>query len=124
MVIRVRLAGEAEAARFFAGYSDLLEKKHASRDSAIKLPNSYFFDTPDGGAFIRCAGRECLLGEGATRAQFDAMGHAMGWPAPRADFSVKPAVAKFADAWRPQAPATAFLRVPRTEALLPHPSAR
>ena len=123
MLIRVRLAGEAEAARFFGGYSELLEKKHTSRTSVMKQPNSFFFDTPDGGAFIRCAGRECLLGEGATRAQFDAMGRAMGWPALRAGLSEEPRRVRLADAWQSQAPA-GLLHVPRTEALLPHPSAR
>jgi hypothetical protein len=123
MLIRVRLAGEAEAARFFGGYSDLLEKKHTNRTSVTKQPSSYFFDTPDGGAFIRCSGRECLLGEGATRAQFDAIGRAMGWPALRAGLSEEPRRVRLADAWQSQAPA-ALLHVPRTEALLPHPSAR
>jgi len=83
-VIRVRLAGEAEAARFFASYSELLEKKYAKPASVMKRANSLFFDTGNGGAFIRCSARDCLLGEGATRAQVDSMVRAMGWPAARA----------------------------------------
>jgi hypothetical protein len=84
LVIRVRLAGEAEAARFFAGYSELLGKRYAKPASDVKAANSLFFDTANGGAFIRCSGRDCLLGEGATRAQVDAMARAMGWPVARA----------------------------------------
>ena len=90
LVIRVRLAGEPEAGRFFAGYSELLEKKHVSRTAEISQPSSFFLETPGGGAFIRCSGRECLLGEGATRAQVDAMTRSLGWPAPRAGLGMAP----------------------------------
>jgi hypothetical protein len=81
LVLRLRVAGEAEASRFVAGYSELLEKKYADRASVAKQANSFFLDAPDGGAFVRCVGRDCLLGEGATRAQFEAMTRSMGWPA-------------------------------------------
>ena len=81
LVIRLRLASETEAARFFGGYSELLEMKHTIRASVARRPNSFSFDTSDGGVFIRCSGRDCLLAEGATRAQFAAMTRAMGWPA-------------------------------------------
>jgi hypothetical protein len=84
LVIRVRLSGEAEAARFFAGYSELLEKKYASRVSEVKQPNLFSFETAGNGVAIRCSGRDCLLAEGATRARFDAMTRALGWPAMRA----------------------------------------
>jgi hypothetical protein len=90
LVIRVRLAGEAEGARFFAGYSELLEKKHTSRISVVKQANSLFLETSEGGAFLRCSGRDCLLGEGATRAQFDAMTRSLGWPQLRAGLAVTP----------------------------------
>ena len=43
LVIRVRLAGEAEAAKFFAGYSELLVKKYANRSAFTKQTNSLFF---------------------------------------------------------------------------------
>ena len=76
LVIRMRLAGEAEAARFFDGYSELLDKKHSASASAARQASSLFIETPGGGAFIRCVARDCLFGEGATRAQFDAMTHA------------------------------------------------
>jgi hypothetical protein len=85
LVVRVRLAGEADAARFFSAYSELLEKKHASRAAAVRRPNSFSFEASSGGVFLRCAGRECLTAEGATRVQFDALTRAIGWPAARAD---------------------------------------
>jgi hypothetical protein len=117
LVVRVRLAGEAEAARFFAGYSELLEKKHASRSGEVRQPGAFFFDTPDGSAFIRCAERECLLSEGATRAQFDALARAMGWPAVRAGLAATP----------PWIEASAFppmLRIPPAEFLSQRHAAR
>lgn len=103
LVVRLRLAGEAEAERFFAGYSELLEVKHAGRTSVVKQANSLFFDTPDGGAFVRCSVRDCLLGEGATRAQFDALARSMGWPVLGAALAVTP----------PLREASAFLSLPR-----------
>ncbi len=90
LVIRVRLAGEAQAARFFGGYSELLEKKHANRATVVRQPNSFSFETSAGGVFIRCSGRDCLLAEGATRAQFEAMTRSMGWTAVRAGLFAAP----------------------------------
>jgi len=115
LVIRVRLAGEADAARFFSGYSDLLERKHTNRASVVKQPNSFSFETSGGGVFIRCSGRDCLLAEGATRAQFEAMTRSMGWPAVRAGLGPAPREAEAA--WQPGMPAAAFLDVMRTEPL-------
>ena len=66
LVIRMRLAGEAEAARFFDGYSELLEKKHSEphvRGEAGRV--RFSFETPGGGAFIRCVARDCLLWRGS-----------------------------------------------------------
>jgi hypothetical protein len=126
MLIRVRLAGESEAARFFAGYSELLDKRHTTRTSVAKEPSAYFFDTPDGGAFIRCAGRECLLAEGATRAQFDALGHAMGWPAVPAGVAAnaKGREVELVSTTYTRVPAAAFLPVESSESLSSRPSAR
>jgi hypothetical protein len=90
LVIRMRLAAEADAAQFFGAYSELLEKKHESRASVVRRPNSFSFDTSEGGVFLRCSGRECLVAEGATRAQFEAMTRAIGWPTVRADLRKTP----------------------------------
>jgi hypothetical protein len=81
LVIRLRVAKEAQAAQLVAGYRELLEKKYPDQASATRQANSLFVDAADGGAFVRCVGRDCLVGEGATRAQFDALGRAMNWPA-------------------------------------------
>jgi hypothetical protein len=81
MVMRVRLGAESETTSFFEGYRQLLEKKHADAKSPVSQPNSFFVETAEGGAFIRCVARDCLLGEGATRAQFDALIRSIGWPA-------------------------------------------
>jgi hypothetical protein len=84
LVIRVRLAGEAETTRFFGAYSELLEKKYAERSSISRQGNFLAFQTPpSGGVAIRCEVRECLLVEGATPAQFEKMTQSMSWPAVR-----------------------------------------
>ena len=101
LVIRVRLAGEAEAARFFERLQRATGKETLHRTSVVKQPNSFSFETSDGGVFIRCSGRDCLLAEGATRAQFEAMTRAMGWPAVRAGLGTTPHVAE-ATAWQPE----------------------
>lgn len=107
LVLRMRVAGEAEASRFFSGYSELLEKKYANRTSVEKQTNSLFIETPDGGAFVRCMGRDCLLGEGATRAQFDAISRSMGWPAVHPAAAVAPGLsAAIASGIIPLAPQT------------------
>ena len=102
LVIRLRLAGEAEAARFFGGYSELLEKKHENRTSIVRRPNSLSFETSGGGVFLRCSGRDCLMADGATRAQFEAMTRSIGWPAVRAGLRWTPPEAEMA--WLPGVP--------------------
>jgi hypothetical protein len=92
LVLSVRLAGETEAASFFAGYRDLLQKKYANPISELRQSGAVFIEAPDGGAFIRCSGRDCVLGEGATRAQFYALGRAMGWPALPAGIAALPSL--------------------------------
>jgi hypothetical protein len=117
LVLRMRVAGEAEASRFFSGYSELLEKKYADRTSVEKQTNSLFIETPDGGAFVRCMGRDCLLGEGATRTQFDAMARSIGWPALRPPAAVAPGLsAAIASGIIPLAP--------QTDSLLQRPAPR
>ena len=84
LVVRMRLSGDAEAARYFGGYSDVLERKDQNHTALFRRPNFFSFDTPDdGGVFLRCFGSECLSAEGTTRVIFDAMTRAMGWPPAR-----------------------------------------
>jgi hypothetical protein len=88
LVLRMRTSGEAEASRFAEGYGELLEKKYSNRTAIARQPGSVFVESPAGGAFVRCVGRDCLLGEGATRAQFDGLARVMGWPPNRPNASV------------------------------------
>ena len=81
LVARLRLASEDQAARFFGQYSEALEKKHGTRTNLFRRPNFFSFDTPDGGVFLRCVGADCVSFEGASRAVFDGLGKALGWPA-------------------------------------------
>ena len=80
LVIRLRLASDEDAARFFGGYSEVLEKKDDNRTDLLRRPNFFSFQTPDGGVFLRCFASECFTAEGTTRDVFDAMTHAMNWP--------------------------------------------
>jgi hypothetical protein len=80
LVMRIALKSDADAARFFGGYSETLEMKDDMRTNLLRRPNFFSFDTPDGGVFIRCSGSECLIAEGTTRALFDAMTKSIGWP--------------------------------------------
>jgi hypothetical protein len=81
LIFRLRLTSDADAARFFDSYSEVLELKDKTRTNLIRLPNFFSFDTPAGGAFLRCVGSECLVAEGATRDIFDRITQAIGWPA-------------------------------------------
>jgi hypothetical protein len=81
LIFRVRLASDAAAARFFGGYSELLEMKYSHRDNLMRRPNFFSFDTPEDGVYLRCASSDCFVVEGGTRAVFDRFTMEMGWPA-------------------------------------------
>lgn len=81
LVFRVRLASEADAARFFGGYSELLELKYDTRKNLLRRPNFFSFDTPEDGVFLRCLGTDCLILEGGTRSLFDHLTKELNWPA-------------------------------------------
>jgi hypothetical protein len=81
LVARLRLASEEQAARFFDQYSEALVKKHDQRSHLSRQPGFLSFDTPDGGVFLRCVGKECTTVEGAARAIFDVVNKGIGWPA-------------------------------------------
>jgi hypothetical protein len=80
LLIRLKLADEPSATRFFGAYRSLLEKKDENRTAVSRRQNFFSFNTPDGGVFLRCKGDECLIAEGATREMFDAMTGALQWP--------------------------------------------
>jgi hypothetical protein len=81
LIFRVRLASDAAAARFFGGYSEILESKYKERNNLMRRPNFFSFDTHEDGVFLRCANSECFVLEGGTRALFDRLTMEMGWPA-------------------------------------------
>ena len=78
---RIRLASDADAARFIGAYSEILEMKYDRRTNLMRRPNFFSFDTPEDGVFIRCMDSDCFILEGGTRAMFDRMTVEMGWPA-------------------------------------------
>jgi hypothetical protein len=80
LLIRLKLADEAAATRFFEAYARLLETKDETRTAESHRQNFFSFTTPYGGVFLRCYGAECLIAEGATQAIFDAMISAVRWP--------------------------------------------
>ena len=80
LLIRLKLADEPAATRFFGAYRTLLEKKDEKRTGVSRRQNFFSFNTPDGGVFLRCQGDECLIVEGGTRESFDAMTAALHWP--------------------------------------------
>ena len=77
----VHLANEADAARFFGAYSEVLDAKYSSRSNLMRRPNFFSFDTPEDGVFLRCMNSDCFVLEGGTRTMFDRMTMEMGWPA-------------------------------------------
>lgn len=80
LLVRLKLADEPAATRFFEAYRDLLKMKDEKRTAESRRQNFFSFNTPDGGVFLRCKGDECLIAEGATREIFDSMTSALHWP--------------------------------------------
>ena len=78
LLFDVRLASDADAARFFGAYSEVLELKYDQRTNLLRRPNFFSFDTPEDGVFLRCAGSDCLILEGGTRPMFDRPHHGNG----------------------------------------------
>ncbi len=115
LLFHVRLASDADAARFFGAYSELLELKYDKRTNLMRRPNFFSFETPEDGVFLRCVDSDCLVLEGGTRTVFDRLTAEMGWPVgpvvpvkpgesrvKTAVFPVSPSVV--ADAGRPMRP--------------------
>ena len=81
LVFRIHLASDADAARFFGAYSEILEKKYDKPTNLMRRPNFFSFDTAEDGVFLRCADSDCFVLEGGNRAMFDRLTTEMGWPA-------------------------------------------
>jgi hypothetical protein len=80
LVFRMVLGTAEDAARFFGQYSEVLESIHKNRTALDRGPNYFEFQSPDGGVFLRCVDRTCLIVDGATRETFDGIERAIGWP--------------------------------------------
>jgi hypothetical protein len=80
LLFELRLASDADAARFFGAYSEVLELKYDMRTNLLRRPNFFSFDTPESGIFLRCVGADCLVLEGGSRLIFDHLTLEMGWP--------------------------------------------
>jgi hypothetical protein len=80
LIFRVRLGSDADAARFFGAYSEVLESKYNARTNLMRRPNFFSFDTPEDGVFLRCLAADCFVLEGGSRVVFDHLTLGMGWP--------------------------------------------
>jgi hypothetical protein len=80
LLFRVRLASDADAARFFGAYSEVLELKHDKRANLMRRPNFFSFETPEENVFLRCLGTDCFVLEGGSRMVFEHLTMEMGWP--------------------------------------------
>jgi hypothetical protein len=81
LVTRLRLDSEDHTERFWAEYSEALQKKYGIHVNAIGQPDFLSFKTPEGGVFLRCVDTECLSVEGTSQAVFDGINGMIGWPA-------------------------------------------
>jgi hypothetical protein len=81
LVFRVKTANVADAARLFGGLSEAFEQKYNKRDNRVRRPNFFSFDSEEGGVFLRCVAADCVSLEGGDLKLFDALVHALGWPA-------------------------------------------
>jgi hypothetical protein len=102
VVFRLALDTSDHAARFFAEYTEALEKKYPTRTRAYHEPEFLQFQTADGGVFLRCVAAECLDVERATRKTFNSIDRAIGWNKPP-----KARAAKASVQWPPRRPAFA-----------------
>jgi len=81
LVWRIDTGSEADAARLFGGASQALQIRYDERSALLRRPNYFEFQTPRGGVYLRCVGRECLLVDGGDRTLYDAITASLGWSA-------------------------------------------
>jgi len=81
VVWRISTAGEAQAALLFGGMSQALDLRYSPHAKYFRRPNYLEMQTPQGGVFLRCLARDCLVVDGADRAVYDQLTSAMHWPA-------------------------------------------
>ncbi len=80
LVYRLELDTVEHADRFFGQYSEALELKYKTRTQLYRQPNYFQFQSDAGGVYLRCAATACLVVEGASRATYDKITAAIGWP--------------------------------------------
>jgi len=51
------------------------------RSNLLRRPDYFQFETPEGTVFLRCLSGDCLLVDGTSRENYDAITRALGWPA-------------------------------------------
>jgi hypothetical protein len=79
LIALLRFKSAGDAASFFGGYSEALERKYPSRRESVHRSNYVSFDTDDGGVFLRCTGNECVSLEGAGKDVFGKLASALSW---------------------------------------------
>ena len=80
LVFHLALETPDDAARFFGQYSEALEMKYKTRTQLYRRQNFFEFQADAGCVFLRCVGLQCITVEHATRATYDAINRAIGWP--------------------------------------------
>ena len=78
---RITTRADADAALLFGGMSQALDLRYSPHASYFRRPNYVEMQTPQGGVFLRCQGRECLVVEGVDRKVYDQLTSAIHWPA-------------------------------------------
>jgi hypothetical protein len=79
---RTRFDTAEMASAFFTAYSEALKKKYIERSNASGGEQDLAFDTPDGGVFLSCAGKECITLEGGGPSLFAQWTKKLNWPPP------------------------------------------
>jgi hypothetical protein len=113
LIARLDLATEADAAHFFAAYSEALGKKHDKRVGGDRQRQSLSFDTTDGGVFFRCVRTECATLEGGDRALFEKLSKELHWealPGTGAEKTATGPASRRIDATRPSALVSSVIR--------------
>ena len=79
LIARLDLADERATSRFFAAYSEALNKKYEKRTNEKRQEDFLSFDSPDGGVFFKCLQMSCVSLEGADRTLFDKLNGGLHW---------------------------------------------
>jgi hypothetical protein len=82
LITRLDLATEGDAERFFASYSEALQKKYDQRTAEDRKHDFLSFDTPEGGVFLRCVATNCATLEGGDHSLFEKLSKELHWEAP------------------------------------------